>query len=215
MAKPFRPSLVLASASPRRRRLLISHGYAIAVAPADIEEIAPKHLSPGEIVLWNARAKARAIGPREPKAIVVGVDTLVSFEGRIFGKPAHLDEAYEMLRRLNGTTHEVFSGVWCVQWQRGREHGFVEVTRVHFHRRSEQELRTYLNRIGPLDKAGAYAAQDDRGEMIREIEGSFTNVIGLPMEQLETQLQVFRKRAQQKATTRDRTPALGISGPLA
>jgi len=120
-----------------------------------------------------------------------------------------------MLRRLNGTTHEVFSGVWCVQWQRGREHGFVEVTRVHFHRRSEQELRTYLNRIGPLDKAGAYAAQDDRGEMIREIEGSFTNVIGLPMEQLETQLQVFRKRAQQKATTRDRTPALGISGPLA
>ena len=198
MSKPFHPSLVLASASPRRRRLLVKHGYSIAVFPAEIEEITPAHLSPGEIVLWNARAKARAVAPREPKAIVLGVDTLVSFEGTVFGKPAHLEEAYEMLRGLNGKTHEVYSGVWCVHWQTGRERGFVEITRVHFHRRSEKELRAYLNRIGPLDKAGAYAAQDDRGEMIRAVEGSFSNVVGLPMERLETELRAFRKRGPRR-----------------
>lgn len=194
MPKSIHPPLVLASASPRRRRLLEHEGYDFAVLPAEIEEIAPPHLSPGEIVLWNARAKARAVAPRAPKATVLGVDTLVAFEGAIFGKPADAEEAFEMLRRLNGKSHEVYSGVWFIRWKAGQERGFIEITRVHFHRRSERELRAYLARIGPLDKAGAYAAQDDRGEMIHQVEGSFTNVIGLPMERLETELRAFRKR---------------------
>jgi septum formation protein len=90
--------------------------------------------------------------------------------------------AFAMLSRLNGRVHEVYSGLWLAGPQ--GEGGFVEVTRVHFHRRTAAELRKYLQRIGPLDKAGAYAAQEDRGEMIARVEGSFTNVIGLPMETL-------------------------------
>jgi septum formation protein len=177
--------LVLASASPRRRALLTEHGYQFAVVPADVEEVTPAHLSPAETALWNARLKARAVAPRHRDAVVLGVDTLVALEHRIFGKPADLDEAFAMLSALNGRTHEVFSAVCIVT--RGGERAFVEGTRVHFHRRSDDELRAYLARIGPLDKAGAYAAQEDDGGMISRVEGSFTNVIGLPMEKL-TQL---------------------------
>jgi len=183
------PLLILASGSPRRRTLLQEHGYQFeVVVPAGVEEIAPEHLSPGETVLANARAKACAVARGRPGAMVLGVDTEVFFEGRVLGKPADLPAAFEMLRRLNGHTHEVYSGVWIAG--QGRERGFVEITRVHFHRRTEAELRRYLARIGPLDKAGAYAAQEDRGEMIARVEGSYSNVIGLPMERLAEELRV-------------------------
>jgi len=178
-----RPLLILASASPRRRALLTEHGYTFEVVVAQgVEEIAPAHFSPGETVLANARAKAHAVARQRPEALVLGVDTEVFFEGRVLGKPADMDAALAMISRLNGRTHEVYSGVWLAG-PRG-EAGFIEVTRVHFHQRTRAELRRYLARIGPLDKAGAYAAQDDHGEMIARVEGSYTNVIGLPMETL-------------------------------
>ena len=176
-----RPLLVLASTSPRRRALLAEYGYRFEViAPAGVEEIAPPDLSPSETVLANARAKARAVS--RPEATVLGVDTEVFFEGRVLGKPRDMDDAFAMLSRLNGRTHEVYSGCWLIS--DGTEHGFVEITRVYFHQRTDAELRAYLARIHPLDKAGAYAAQNDDGEMIAKFEGSFTNVIGLPMEAL-------------------------------
>ena len=185
--------LVLASASPRRRQLLAEHGYEFTVAPADVDEIASAHLTPREIVLWNARAKARAIARNAPAACVLGVDTLVAFEGRVFGKPRDMDEAFAMIGELNGRTHDVFSGVCITRAATGEEHSFAEKTRVHFRQLDDAQLRTYLARIGPLDKAGAYAAQDDRGEIIARVEGSFTNVIGLPMEALAEALRQFSR----------------------
>ena len=185
------PRLILASASPRRRQLLAEHGYTFTVAPADVEEVAPAHFTPREVVLWNARIKARAIAREQPGEIVLGVDTLVAFGGRIFGTPRDMAEAFAMVSELNGQTHEVFSGVCLVRAATGEERTFAEVTRVHFHRLSDAQLRAYLARIGPLDKAGAYAAQDDRGEFIARVEGSFTNVIGLPMESLAEALAAF------------------------
>ncbi len=185
-----RPLLILASSSPRRRALLAEHGYAFEVrVPAGVEEIAPAHLSPGETVLANARAKACACILQHPEEIVLGVDTEVFFGGRVLGKPADMDAAFAMLRRLNGRTHEVYSGVWMTG--RGRERGFVEVTGVRFHLRTDAELKRYLARIHPLDKAGAYAAQEDRGEMIASVGGSYSNVIGLPMERLREELLEF------------------------
>jgi len=185
-----RPLLILASASPRRRALLEQHGYDFQVVmAAGVEERAPAHLSPGETVLANARAKARAVARLHPGTVVLGVDTEVFFEGRVLGKPADMAAASAMLGRLNGRTHEVYSGVWIVGGE--NERGFIVITRVHFHRRTGGELRRYLARIGPLDKAGAYAAQEDRGEMIERVEGSFSNVIGLPMERLAVELRAF------------------------
>ena len=185
------PRLILASASPRRRQLLAEHGYDFTVVPADVEEIAPVYFTPREVVLWNARLKAHAIARQHPGELVLGVDTLVAFRGRIFGKPRDLDEAFAMLRELNGRTHEVFSGVCLLRAADRKEHTFTEVTRVHFRKLPPAQIRAYLARIHPLDKAGAYAAQDDRGELIAKVEGSFTNVIGLPMEALSEALRVF------------------------
>lgn len=185
------PPLILASASPRRSELLRAHGYTFAVEPADVAESAPAHFSPGEIVLRNARAKAHAVARKHPGALVLGVDTEVIFEGEVFGKPTDLEAALDMVQRLTGRTHEVFSGVWLIHAATGRERGFIEISRVLFHQRTEARLRAYHARIGPLDKAGAYAAQDDRGELIARVEGSYTNVIGLPMEALATALAEF------------------------
>lgn len=185
------PPLILASTSPRRRRLLQEHGYNFRIVPAEIREIAPAHLTPGEITLYNARAKAHTVARAHPRALVLGVDTLVAFEGEVFGKPASMDEALAMVRRLSGRSHEVYSGVWLRRDELGRERGFIEITRVHFRELTDPQLRAYLARIGPLDKAGAYAAQEDRGELIDSIEGSFSNVIGLPMEALAEALREF------------------------
>ena len=187
---PAPPFLILASASPRRCALLHEHGYDFEVrVPRGVEEIAPVHLSPGETVLANARAKSRAGLAQTPHSVVLGVDTEVFFGGRVLGKPADVDAAFAMLQRLNGRTHEVYSGVWIAG--QGKELGFVEVTGVRFHRRTDAELKRYLARIHPLDKAGAYAAQEDRGEMIATVAGSFSNVIGLPMERLRAALREF------------------------
>jgi septum formation protein len=188
---PDMPPLVLASASPRRRRLLLEHGYRFRVVPADIAEIAPPHLSPGEITLCNARAKASAVARAEPQSLVLGVDTEVAFEGGVLGKPENMDAAFAMVKRLNGRTHDVYSGVWLLHAASKRERGFIEVTRVHFRKLTDLQLRAYLARIGPLDKAGAYAAQEDRGELIESVEGSFSNVVGLPMEALTEALREF------------------------
>lgn len=186
------PPVVLASASPRRRDLLREHDYAFTVHPAEVEESAPSHFSPGEVVLRNARAKAVAVAHLHPAALVLGVDTVVEFEGDILGKPRDLDEAEAMLERLNGRSHAVYSGVWLTCAESEQTRGCIEITHVHFHRRSPAERTAYLARIGPLDKAGAYAAQDDRGVMIREVWGSYSNVIGLPMERLARLLERFR-----------------------
>ena len=185
------PPLILASASPRRRALLREHGYTFSVEPAEVAESAPLHFTPGEITLRNARAKAHAVARKHPEALVLGVDTEVVFEGEVFGKPADLAAALAMVRRLTGRTHEVHTGVWLCHAARRRERGFVEISRVHFRRLSDAQIRAYHARIGPLDKAGAYAAQDDGGELIERVEGSFTNVIGLPMEALAAALTEF------------------------
>ena len=181
--------IVLASASPRRRQLLSEHGYTFTVQPADIEEVMPPDLNVGEVTLFNARQKALAVAASNPEAVVIGVDTLVALEGEILGKPADMDDAFAMLSRLNGRIHEVHSGVWVVCQSTNTNRAFVEVSRVKFRNLSETELRRYMARIHPLDKAGAYAAQDESPESIVEcIEGSRTNVIGLPMEALAKML---------------------------
>ena len=184
--------LILASASPRRRQLLTDYGYTFRVEPADVDEIAPPDLTVAEITLYNARQKALAVSASHPGELVVGVDTLVAFDGQSLGKPADMDEAFAMISRLNGKIHEVYSAVWAVRGKPATSRTLVEVSRVKFRTLDEPALRRYLDRIHPLDKAGAYAAQDDSAESIVEcIEGSRTNVVGLPMEAFERMIRQF------------------------
>jgi len=181
--------IVLASASPRRRQLLTEYGYTFTVQPSTIEETMPPDLTAAEITLFNARQKAFDVAAKNPEAVVIGVDTLVAFDGVSLGKPADMDEAFAMISRLNGCIHEVYSAVWAVRQASNISRALVEVSRVKFRTLDEAGLRRYLARIHPLDKAGAYAAQDTSHESIIEsIEGSRTNVIGLPMEALAKML---------------------------
>jgi len=188
------PRLILASSSPRRRELMTEWGYGFEVVTAAVEETSPAHLTVREMVLYNARLKGAAVAGLHPEALVVAADTLVALDGRALGKPATLDEARAMLGSLAGRTHQVFSGVWVEHRARDYWAAFVEVSQVHFRALTAAEIEDYIQRVHVLDKAGAYAAQEDPIGLIQLIEGSRTNVIGLPMERLEAVLKVRVER---------------------
>jgi septum formation protein len=181
-------SLILASTSPRRRHLLSEFGYAFQVRTTEVEELQGTAMDPAQLVGLNARLKALPVAALHPDCVVLGADTVVAFGSKIFGKPASMADAVLMLEELNGREHTVYSGVYLSHHNSGKESLFVERTTVKFLHLSAHQRLAYLERINPLDKAGAYAAQDDNGELIAGFEGSFSNVIGLPMETLATQL---------------------------
>lgn len=182
------PSLILASASPRRADLLQQLGVEFAVIPANPKEIHPEHLSPHEIAQINAYRKARAVAKRHPDALVLGADTLVCLGRTIFGKPSTLTDARAMLSRLQGRTHEVVTGVCLMQLRPYRQKVFAVSTAVTFRQLHAGQIRRYLAMINPLDKAGAYAIQEEGDLIVKGISGSFTNVVGLPVERLKNEL---------------------------
>ncbi len=179
--------LILASASPRRRELLGAMGVRFEVVTADVREHdsdSSPHLAPAELARENARLKAVAVAEKGARRWVLGADTVVALGDRLFAKPATLDEAGNFLRALSGHTHEVITGCALVDPEH-RTFLFHEVTRVTFRALSDEIIARYLAEVHVLDKAGAYALQE-RGEWIVErVEGSRTNVIGLPTEALE------------------------------
>lgn len=183
--------LILASTSPRRKSLLLEHGYTFTVHTTNVEEVEGSSMTPTELVEWNARLKTLPVAAAHPDHVVIGADTIVALGSKIFGKPASMEEAVSMLEQLNGREHAVYSGVCLVHMAAGRQELFVERTSVRFFEKSAAQRLAYLERIQPLDKAGAYAAQEDRGELVAGFEGSFSNVIGLPMESLEVELAAF------------------------
>ncbi len=188
------PSLVLASCSPRRAALLSEGGFKFEIASPRVAEKFDAALTLRELTLWNAIRKGMSIAQMRPDAVVLAADTLVAMENQIIGKPADLNEAAQMLGRLSGRTHEVCSAVTIYQQTSGRSDVFHDVSRVRFHRLSNATIKNYLAKVGPLDKAGAYAAQGSGAEIIAKIEGSFTNVVGLPMEKTVAALAKFGVR---------------------
>lgn len=170
--------LILASGSPRRRELLSLEKIPFTVIPSAFEEQG-EGLSAKETVLRFAEGKAREVFSRYPQATVLGSDTVVALGGKILGKPKSFEEAREMLRRLSGRTHSVFTGVCLIN-----ETLFlrdVSETRVTFHELSESIIEDYVDSGLPLDKAGAYGIQDGY-PLVKSYEGSYTNVVGFPME---------------------------------
>jgi septum formation protein len=187
------PPLILASASPRRVELLRQLSLEFKVVPADVEEIHHEQMTARELSQVNAYRKARAVAKRFPDALVLGADTLVCLEVSLFGKPATLEEAYTMLERLQGRTHEVVTGLCLLHLRQHRQAVFAETTAVTFHPLDAVKIRRYLNCVNPLDKAGAYAIQEEGDLIVEKIAGSYTNVVGLPMERLATELQAWAR----------------------
>jgi septum formation protein len=164
--------------------LLRNAGIEFQVQPAQVEEVASGPWAPGELCVINAKRKAMEVARMFPDCLVLGADTIVAFEGSIFGKPGDLREARGMLERLCGRTHEVLTGVCLIQKSRRKLCSFIESTRVKFRPRQDVDLEEYLRTVQPLDKAGGYAAQEDEGRLIEQVEGSMSNVIGLPVDRV-------------------------------
>ncbi len=181
--------LILASASERRAGILRDADFSFTVMSSAVDETPGPGESPHDLVQRLAAAKAelvaaRAVGP----AIVIAADTIVTLEGRIFGKPRSSDDARHMLEKLSGRTHAVVTGVALIRLPDAERLTFVESTLVHFAALSAGEISRYLATGEPHDKAGAYAIQGRAGRYISRIEGCYFNVVGLPLARLQQSL---------------------------
>ena len=177
-------ALVLASASPRRRELLTQAGIPFVCHPADIDESAVRAETPEALVQRLASLKSHAI-TRElgTRQLILGADTVVALENRVFGKPATMEEAVEMLHSLSGRTHTVITGIALRRGDQCLTR--VCTTLVTFKKLSDKAIAHYYSLVNPLDKAGGYAIQEHGELIIDHISGSRTNVIGLPVEMVK------------------------------
>ncbi len=171
--------LVLASASPRRRELLERVGLELRVVPPHVDETPRPDDTPEDTAERLARLKVDAVAVREPDRLVVGADTIVVRDGRLLGKPRDEDEAVRMLEALADRTHQVITG-WAVRSPSGQRSGTV-TTHVRFRPLSRPIIDRYVATGEPADKAGAYGIQGAGAMLVRSIEGSYTNVVGLPL----------------------------------
>ncbi|MGO9003695.1 MAG: Maf family protein [Limisphaerales bacterium] len=183
------PPLILASASPRRAELLRQLKLKFQVVPGNTAEILDDQLSPLELCQINAHRKARVVAKKNPDSLVLGADTLVFLGGVIMGKPISRAEAERMLTRLQGRTHQVVTGISLIHLRAYRERIFAVSTDVTFHPLDAGQIRDYLAKVNPLDKAGAYAIQEHGDKIVAEISGSYSNVVGLPLERLREEIQ--------------------------
>lgn len=177
--------VLLASASPRRRDLIRQIGWEAEIRPVDFPE--KKNGTPSDVCLYNARGKAaEAVLQYGDGCPVVAADTIVTFDGRVLGKPHDTGDAVRMLRSLSGRVHEVMTGV-SVRY-RGQERAAVATTTVEFRRLTEAEIAAYVATGEPLDKAGAYGIQGKGAVLVERIGGSYDNVVGLPLTLVYTML---------------------------
>lgn len=173
---------ILASQSPRRRRLLEQIGMRFEVSVSDVSEEIAADVDPAAAAEMLALRKAEHVARRYPEAVTLGADTIVVVDGEILGKPEDAHEAAAMLRRLSGRTHTVFTGIALIHPSSGRAIQAVEATDVTFGTMDSNEIAAYVASGSPMDKAGAYGIQDDRGALfVKRIEGDYYNVVGLPL----------------------------------
>lgn len=190
-------SLILASASPRRAELLGKLVPDFQVVPSDAPEIHDEQLTAWEMAQVNAYRKARFVAKKYPDALVLGADTLVYLdrETKLFGKPTSRADAARMLSKLQGRVHAVITGVCLLHLRGHRQKVLADWTDVKFHPLTQRQIEDYLALMNPLDKAGAYAIQEHGERIVAEISGSYSNVVGLPMERVREELKSWRKSA--------------------
>lgn len=183
-------NIILASASPRRRELLDTVGIPFSVCPSQGEEQI-RGSSPKEVVEELSEQKAREVFLKTSgEVLVIGADTVVAAEGNILGKPKNRKEAIQMLKKLQGASHEVYTGVTILSRDENGEQQktFHVMTAVEFYPMSEEEIESYVETGEPMDKAGAYGIQGKAGIFVKEIRGDYNNVVGLPVARLYQEL---------------------------
>ncbi len=171
--------IILASASPRRSELLKQIDCDFRVEAADVDEVSGDDYSPEELGVVNARRKAQAISKLYPDIPVLGADTVVSLDGHIYGKPKNAEDACAMLGKLSGRKHLVSTGI-AFSWN-GSTWEDYSMTWVYFAEMTTEQITRYVNTGEPLDKAGSYGIQGRAAAYIKKIDGSYSNVVGLPL----------------------------------
>jgi septum formation protein len=187
--------LILASASPRRQALLRSAGISFEVIPSEVDEEMEEGEAPDEHVIRLARLKAVKVGKKHKTRWVLAADTVVVVDGRILGKPRDRREAEGMLEMLSAREHRVVTGYCLLQVSSGKSRQGRVVSRVRFKDLSLDEIRWYLDTGEPFGKAGAYAIQGKAAFMVKEVRGSYTNVVGLPLCEVVEALREMRGSA--------------------
>ncbi len=180
MKKNFK--IILASNSPRRKELIKEITENVIISPSTIKEEVEKNLPAEKVAMSLARQKAEDVAKKFKGELVLGADTIVVFEDKILGKPIDEYEAFQMLSSLSGKTHKVITGICLI-----RDNLFIndfDETIVTFNNLSPEFIESYIKTGSPMDKAGAYGVQDEAFELVNKYEGSFTNVVGLPIELL-------------------------------
>ncbi len=181
------PTIILASKSPRRQELLKQMDVNFRVVLKEVDESYPEGLQPEEVAVYIAELKAKAFDESVTDEVVLTADTIVCIDNQILGKPKDTEHAIRMLQQLSGRVHRVITGV-CI-WHKGELNKFFDVSEVFFRKLSDEEIRNYVTQYQPLDKAGAYGIQEWVGVTgIERINGSYTNVVGLPTEKVYQQL---------------------------
>lgn len=183
--------IILASQSPRRRELLRYIFDEFEVIPSDADETPPEGVESADIPEILAVRKALDVSKAHPEALVIGCDTVVILDGKIFGKPHSKPEAIDMLKALSGRTHDVISGV-CLCYG-GKTLSFSQRTGVTFYPLSEEDILGYIEKCPPYDKAGSYGIQDCGGLFVKSLDGDHYNVMGFPIARLKIELERLRK----------------------
>jgi septum formation protein len=181
-------------------------GVDFQIMPGNVPEVAHEHLSPLEVCQLNAHRKAFAVAKKFPDALVLGADTLVFLGSEVLGKPHNLAQACWMLSRLQGRSHQVVTGVSLIHLRKHQERIFAASTDVLFHPLNDTQIREYTAKVNTLDKAGSYAIQESGEMLISEISGSFSNVVGLPVELLREELEKW-SRAKPAGRSRETSAA--------
>ncbi len=174
--------LILASASPRRKALMAHFEYPFESITPIKDEVLDDTLSIPKQIQKLSYDKAFEIFEKYPDAIVIGADTAISFEHEVLGKPHTKENAIKMLKRLQGNTHTVITAVSIISKE--KEHSFISQTSVTFYEMNDEEIENYVNTKEPLDKAGAYTIQEKGARFIKEIQGDYYTVMGLPVSKL-------------------------------
>ena len=183
--------IILASKSPRRSELMRMAGFEFEVRSKDVPEDHPADTKAEDIPLFLAKKKASALLPElNDNEVVIGADTIVILNGKIYEKPTDREDAIQMISELCGHTHTVVTGVFIAS--KNKEVGFSEATKVTFNSLTKEEIAYYVDHYKPYDKAGAYACQEWIGAVaIRKFEGDYFNVVGLPINRVYQELKGF------------------------
>ena len=194
--------VILASASPRRSELLKNAGIIFEVYTSRAEEIKNQDVPVKMLCELNAKRKASWVAQKFSDRLVIGADTLVTMEGKIYGKPYDKEDAIKNLLELQGRTHSVITGVALLCEMHGFEKLFHVETKVVLKELSENQILRYYEKVNPLDKAGGYAIQEYGDMIIDHIDGSYSNVMGLPIVELKMQIESI-KNSLEKINNRD------------